>query len=180
MPVQVLGVGQLVTRMKALPDKLRDKGLRSAMKAAAKPIVQATKALAPVRTGLLRQSIASVVVKGRKDRGWSALIGMRHMANARAATRRGARKFKATKTVLKRVAALGLENADPARYAHLVEFGHNMLGRGRFWTKTGHGASGGRVATITGQSIADMSPDDFAVWLGKPGNQAKFKKLAGG
>jgi hypothetical protein len=41
-------------------------------------------------------------------------------------------------------------------------------------------AGGGRVASTTAQSVADMSPDEFAAWLGKDGNQAKFKKLAGG
>jgi hypothetical protein len=41
-------------------------------------------------------------------------------------------------------------------------------------------AGGGRVAATNAQSIADMSPDEFANWLGKDGNQAKFKKLAGG
>ena len=27
---------------------------------------------------------------------------------------------------------------------------------------------------------ADMSPDEFGAWLSKDGNQAKFRKLAGG
>lgn len=41
-------------------------------------------------------------------------------------------------------------------------------------------AGGGRVAATNAQSIADMSPDEFGAWLSKDGNQAKFKKLAGG
>ena len=41
-------------------------------------------------------------------------------------------------------------------------------------------AGGGRVAATNAQSIADMSPEDFSVWLGKPGNGDKFRKLAGG
>jgi hypothetical protein len=41
-------------------------------------------------------------------------------------------------------------------------------------------AGGGRVASTNAQSIADMSPDEFGAWLGKPGNADKFRKLAGG
>lgn len=40
-------------------------------------------------------------------------------------------------------------------------------------------AGGGRVASTSAQSIADMSPDDFAAWLSKNGAD-KFRKLAGG
>ncbi len=134
MPIQVLGVGELVGRMKALPDKLRNKGMRTAMKQAARPIVQATKALAAVRTGLLRQSIASVVVKSKDS--YSALIGMRHIAGSKA---KGRGKFKPTKTILRTIASSGERAGDPARYAHLVEFGHNIVHKG------GKGG-GGRVA----------------------------------
>ncbi len=137
MPVQVLGVGELVTRMKALPDKLRNKGMRTAMKQAARPIVQATKALAPVQTGLLRQSIASVVVKSKDS--FSALIGMRHLQSAK---RRG---FKATKTVTRAIA--GGKAGDPARYAHLVEFGHNIVPRGQ---KVGRKERKGKTAVELG------------------------------
>ncbi len=134
MPVQVLGVGELVGRMKALPDKLRKKGLRRAMKQCARPIVNATKALAPVRTGLLRQSIASVVVKSR-DGGASALIGMRRSL----ATKRRKAQFKPSKKITKTAGLLGVELGSPSRYAHLVEFGHNIVHKG------GKGG-GGRVA----------------------------------
>jgi len=40
-------------------------------------------------------------------------------------------------------------------------------------------AGGGRVAATTAQSVADMSPEDFAAWLSKNGAD-KFRKLAGG
>ncbi len=142
MPMQVLGVGELVGRMKALPDKLRNKGMRTAMKQAARPIVQATKAMAPVQTGLLRQSIASVVVKS-KD-GFSALIGMRHIAGSKA---KGGGKFKPTKTVLRTIA--GGRAGDPARYAHLVEFGHNIVPRGQ---KVGRKERKGKTAIELGVS----------------------------
>jgi hypothetical protein len=40
---------------------------------------------------------------------------------------------------------------------------------------------GGAAPAVTNaQSIADMSPEKFAEWIGKPGNAAKFKRLAGG
>lgn len=137
MPVQVQGVAELVGRMKSLPDKLRNKGMRSAMKAAARPIVQATKSMAPVQTGLLRQSVASVVVKSKDS--YSALIGMRHTVGS-SKKGRGFRPSKKVIRAIKKTIASGgaSRSADPARYAHLVEFGHNIV------TRSGKG--GGRVA----------------------------------
>lgn len=41
-------------------------------------------------------------------------------------------------------------------------------------------ASGGAPTTLSAQAIADMSPDEFAAWYAKPGNEAKFRRLAGG
>jgi len=41
-------------------------------------------------------------------------------------------------------------------------------------------AGGAAVKTLDAEAIANMKPDEFEAWLGKPGNQAKFRKLAGG
>lgn len=41
-------------------------------------------------------------------------------------------------------------------------------------------AGGGAPKVLDAAAIANMKPDEFEVWLGKPGNQAKFRKLAGG
>ncbi len=143
MPVQVLGVGELVGRMKALPDKLRNQGMQRAMKQAARPIVQATKSLAPLRTGLLRQSIASVVVKSKDS--YSALIGMRRSA----ATKKRKAQFKASKIVTAAAGWMGIELGSPSRYAHLVEFGHNIVPKrsnSQRASKAPHRGASGRVA----------------------------------
>ncbi len=146
MPVQVLGVGELVGRMKALPDKLRNKGMRTAMKQAARPIVQATKAMAPVQTGLLRQSIASVVVKSKDS--FSALIGMRHVTGGKNKGFRPSKKV--VRAIVARVAGGGSSReGDPARYAHLVEFGHNIVPRGQ---KVGRKERKGKTAVELGVS----------------------------
>ncbi len=121
--LHVAGATELINRLKQLGPTLKNSVMRDVMKAAARPIVQATKALAPVQTGLLRQSIASVVVKSKDS--YSALIGMRHVSGRK---RKGA-KFKPSKTVLRRIADFGTAG-DPARYAHLVEFGHTIVPRG--------------------------------------------------
>ncbi len=42
------------------------------------------------------------------------------------------------------------------------------------------GAGGGAPRVLDAQAIANMKPDEFEAWLGKPGNHAKFKKMAGG
>ncbi|MFD1945062.1 hypothetical protein [Paradevosia shaoguanensis] len=42
------------------------------------------------------------------------------------------------------------------------------------------GAGGAPIRTLDAEAIANMKPDEFEAWLGKPGNQAKFRKLAGG
>ncbi len=122
--LHVAGATELINRLKQLGPKLKNSVMRDVMKAAARPIVQATKSLAPVQTGLLRQSIASVVVKSKDS--YSALIGMRHVSGRKG---KGA-KFKPSKTVLRRIANL-VTAGDPARYAHLVEFGHNIVPRGQ-------------------------------------------------
>lgn len=36
------------------------------------------------------------------------------------------------------------------------------------------------AATLDAKAIADMSPAEFEAWFAKPGNQQKFKRLAGG
>lgn len=142
MASQVLGVSELVQRLNALPKKVRNRGMRQALSKAAKPVVAATKARAPVRTGLLRQSIASKVIKGR-DGNYRALIGEKRLKTTKRRKKAG---FKPTKTVTKRMAELGVEGTDPARYAHLVEFGHAKRPRG-FFSRVARffGIGGGRV-----------------------------------
>lgn len=39
---------------------------------------------------------------------------------------------------------------------------------------------GAAPAAVNSTAIANMSPEQFEAWLSKPGNQAKFKRLAGG
>ncbi len=125
MASMVLGVPELVAKMHELPDKLRNQGTRKAMAAATRPIVQTTKALVPVRTGLLRQSIASKILKG-KTGDYIGLIGARRF---KATKKHPKNRFKVTKTVQRRAAKLHINvsggdgSVSPSRYAHLVELG---------------------------------------------------------
>lgn len=118
---------ELVRDLKGLSSKVERKGMRKAMTAGGKPILQATRALVPVRTGLLRQSLANKIVR-MKNGTWAALTGARRLKATKKKPKRG---FKIRKGVLKAAAKLGIDVSElsPTRYAHLVEFGH-ASGRG--------------------------------------------------
>ncbi len=98
MAETVLGTADLVRKLRVLPEKVANKGLRQAMKAAAKPVVDATKSYVPVRTGVLRLSIDYAVKK--ITNGMVALIGPRHVGgNVGRGVKRHARKI--TKKTMK-------------------------------------------------------------------------------
>lgn len=150
----VLGTAELVRKLHELPVTLRDRGTRLAMASAAKPVVRSTKAMAPQLTGLLRQSIGSKISKpSGKDA--VAYIGPKHLKVTKKRKKAG---FKPSAGVRKRArrAGVDLTTADPARYAHLVEFGHRTVsggslksGKGRFTggflRRTAAHFGGGRV-----------------------------------
>ena len=85
----------------AVFDQIERRGMKDALMAAAKPIVKETKARTPKRTGALRRSISK---KGRT-------IPAQQTAEVKIGPRSGYRDGKIY----------------PARYAHLVEFGHRQV-----------------------------------------------------
>jgi HK97 gp10 family phage protein len=121
----VRGVGEMITRMQALDKKLRDQGLKKAVTEGGKPVVAATKATAPQRTGLLRQSIGEKVLKTKRgEDGYSALIGAKHLRITKKRKKAGFKISKRVRRAIKRTIYDGGANLDPARYLHLVELGH--------------------------------------------------------
>lgn len=115
----VVGIPELMRKLKTLPDKLRKQGGRKAMVAAAKPIVKATKANVSVeRTGLLKQSIGSVTLL-MKTGDYGSFIGARRMKGVK---KKGMPKW-VGKKVRKRMASADIQLAYPARYEHLIEKG---------------------------------------------------------
>lgn len=109
--VRLEGFEAIRNVLRQLPDKLRDKVLAKAVAKAAKPLVENAKALAPVRTGALKRSIAAVVRRSRKTGEPFAVVG----------AERG-RYFRGGKALRGNADRRGADQ--PANYAHLVEFGH--------------------------------------------------------
>lgn len=103
------GIEGISAVLKGIPKDLQDQIMAVAVGNAAKPLVAAAKALAPMRTGALKRSLTSVVRK-YKNGNAVAIVGPDNAYYGRGKRlkkgqdRRGADK--------------------PANYAHLVEFGH--------------------------------------------------------
>lgn len=104
------GLDEVRNVLKTLPKELADKVLQTALTRAAAPVVKAAKRNAPVRTGALRQSIGTIVKKGKRDGSVYAVIG----------PRRG--YYRQGKALKKTADNTGADQ--PANYGHLVEYGH--------------------------------------------------------
>lgn len=113
----VTGLGDVLKRLRAADAKVKKKALRKGMTAAAKPVLQAAKALVPVRTGAAKKSLGTkVVVYGGTA---VAIVGPRsgHFDA-------GAKKFVAKKTGRARRKYQGVSGAPkPVFYWHLFERG---------------------------------------------------------
>lgn len=110
-----------------LPASVESRVMGDAVKVAAKPIVNAARAKAPIMTGALRRSIVAVVRRYPKAGKVMALIGPdKAYYGGGKRLKGGADKRGANR---------------PANYAHLVEFGHYSAA-----------ASGESVATTKGTS----------------------------
>jgi HK97 gp10 family phage protein len=107
---QLTGVAELRATLKGLSDDMQQTILGEAVNAAAAPVVRIAKAMAPKRTGALKQSIGSVVRKPKKSANAYAVVG----------PLRG--YYSQGKRLAKNADRRGADQ--PANYAHLVEFGH--------------------------------------------------------
>jgi len=104
------GLPEIREVLRTLPKETEQKVIAVAMRRAAKPLVSAAKQFAPKRTGALKESIGFVVRKGRNGRSSYAAVGPASgYYRGGAAVKHGA-------------SVRGADN--PAKYAHLVEFGH--------------------------------------------------------
>jgi HK97 gp10 family phage protein len=115
----VTGLKDLSAVLNQLPVEVRDKVMRDAMGTACKPIEDAARSMAPVKTGALKKSIAHKVLQTPGSPDVRGLIGPSRdyfAPNERGAMRKLSRKAS------KRGAAR------PSNYAHLVERGHLMAG----------------------------------------------------
>lgn len=110
------GLDQLYAVLEGLPLDMQAEIIGSAVGKAVKPLVRLAKAYAPKRTGALSASITSKVVKAKTKGTAIAIMGP------------SKQRFVGKKVVKKGESKAGSEQ--PARYAHLVEFGH-LTSKGR-------------------------------------------------
>jgi HK97 gp10 family phage protein len=105
---KITGEAEMAKALQGLPSKIKKDVAFAAMVAAVQPTVLAAKALAPVgETGELKKSIGFVVRQYRRGDVTYGIIG----------ARRG----------------FGTKKTDPAKYAHLVEFGHAIAVGGKLF-----------------------------------------------
>lgn len=118
---ELMGADALANALQAMSVKMERKVLRQAVARAAKPIVAAASARAPVNSGLLAKS---EIDKEKSYRQMAvAVIGAanrRAMAVRRRILKRWRKKHAGVQMIN---APSRIANANPAQYAHLVEFG---------------------------------------------------------
>ncbi len=112
----------LIDAVKGISGSTSMRIMAEAMKDACKPIVDDAKARIPIRTGALRKSMGVVVRTYPEAKKIVAIIGPQNLNLIAARTPKGkmsARKFGNGDDPKKRI--------NPAKYAHLVEFGHRSV-----------------------------------------------------
>lgn len=129
----IIGLKETLETLRLLPGKLQRRILRPALTKATKPILMAAKRLAPTDTGMLSKSIARKVVT-YKSGTLVVVIGpdTKHRVEA---TRRGRK----TPMIV-----------NPAKYAHLVEFGTrpHSLGKDDTLARTGEQAKASAARAV--------------------------------
>lgn len=117
--MELTGVKELVAELDKLERKMRNKGIRRAVTAGARPLRTAYRARVPVRYGALRKAIDLKVKSHRGGRRIIAIVGARADYKIMVTDRFG-----------------NPRSVEPNRYAHLVEFGSKAhrarLGRVEF------------------------------------------------
>lgn len=97
-------------RLERIPESMRKKALKKALRSASRPIINDARGRVPVESGMLRRSLGVKVAQGRRRRSTAyAVIGPRT-------------KFRAKK-LEQQVAGTRFAGRRPSLYAHLVEFG---------------------------------------------------------
>lgn len=132
------GIAELRAALEALPQELRNGSERTALRAGAKPVLKAAKGFLTVKdTGLLAASLGITVKKSRKKGIVTARVGPRG-------------NFGQWVTRKKLVPQPGggvkvyqyREYANPASYAHLIEYGTSKMAARPFMRPAIHSARG--------------------------------------
>lgn len=121
--IDLIGVDDLIARLRGLDDKLHNKVSRAALRYAAGPMITAAKinAKSSERTGQLRKSIGLKVGFSRRKKIWYVQIGPRY-------------GFEVEREVYSEELGRNVKvRINPVNYAHLVEYGTkpHWLGKGQ-------------------------------------------------
>lgn len=124
---QVTGLGKVLAALADLKQGARNRILRKALAAGAKPMLARAKQLAPSETGLLRRSLRTVIyTEGGKviaeigPKSMKEQVVIEEGQSARILSKKGR---KGLLTTADTPAGSVTRNRNPAYYAHLVEFG---------------------------------------------------------
>lgn len=110
MTIQVTGLKDLNAKLKEFGPRVYKRVMGTALKAAAVPILETARSLVPEDTGLLRESLTSVIRKYDNTNTVVAVLGPDRKVQA--VLPDGSRHI-------------------PANVAHLVEYGHRIIPRGK-------------------------------------------------
>lgn len=121
----LIGMDELMRRMRTLDDNLRNKVAAQAVRAAAGPIIRAAKQRVPSETGMLGASIGQRVKTYRRSAVSISVIGPRSDVQ-------GKKRKEAGWAGKVRQGSRRAEQRKPAYYAHLAEFGTS--GHWQAWT----------------------------------------------
>lgn len=110
---QLTGVEELLETLKGLTREVATTVIAAGVTEAAKPLVKEIKRFAPSQTGALKRSITAKVIKQKKVGSAVAVVGPawgKYSGSSGKKLKKGESSLSGT--------------VQPARYAHLVEFGH--------------------------------------------------------
>lgn len=148
MSLELSGMDNIERWITGLDLGLQSKLLMGAMQRAAKPMIASAKSMAPKRTGALRRSIDAKVVEYKKDGVIVGIIGPKNMRVVEEEGKGGRKRL--------RKAVAGDKQSkikNPAKYAHLVEFGHRSVHGGGALPNYGEKVKGVWNSVNKGKSI---------------------------
>lgn len=137
--IQIDGMDDLFARLRNLRQSIQNKHMRRAVTKSARVVAAAVSARAPVESGALKKSIGYRVYTMKTGKGVGAVIGPKRdfkVQVGQAATRTRAVRLR---ILSKKQLAAGATGAArcPAKYAHLVEFGHRVAVGGTLSRRVG-------------------------------------------
>jgi hypothetical protein len=130
MDIAIKGTSELRGLLAGLAGKDTNRVVAQALKDAAKPLLERSKTLTPVRTGRLRASLGIATSTNRREGLISVHIGPRRdFTFTTAAGSRRAVASSAKRREKARAAGRTIDTVRPGLYAYFIEFGRTLDGK---------------------------------------------------